>query len=84
MYTVAPTGKSCEELYALLFNKAARGSQNTKVKVRHWSRTVKGFLQAFRGKEEDARAEVEAFMEYCAEVADKRGHLPAKATTTLA
>ena len=27
---------------------------------------IKGFLQAFRGKEEDARAEVEAYMEYCA------------------
>ena len=25
----------------------------------------KGFLHAFRGKEEDARAEVEAYMEYC-------------------
>ena len=27
MYTAAPTGKSREQLYALLFNKAARGSQ---------------------------------------------------------
>jgi len=26
----------------------------------------KGFLHAFRGKEEAARAEVEAYMEYCA------------------
>ena len=37
-----------------------------------------------RKKEEDARAEVDAFMEYCKEVANKRGHLPAQATTTLA
>ena len=27
---------------------------------------LKGFLHALRGKEEDARAEVEAYMEYCA------------------
>ena len=27
MYTAAPTGKSREQLYALLFNKAAKGSQ---------------------------------------------------------
>ena len=27
---------------------------------------LQGLLQAFRGKEEDARAEVEAYMEYCA------------------
>ena len=46
---------------------------------------LQGLLQAFRGKEEVARAEVEAFMEHCAkEVADKRGHLPAQATSTLA
>ena len=30
------------------------------------SRHIKGFLHAFRGKEEDARAEVDAYMEYCA------------------
>ena len=27
---------------------------------------IKGFLHAFRGKEEDARVEVDAYMDYCA------------------
>ena len=45
---------------------------------------IKGFLHAFRGKEEHARVEVDANVEYCAKVAKKRGHLPAQATTTLA
>ena len=96
MYTAAPTGKSREQLYALLFNKEDRGSQKnlyeekkhtadqltkrsrhggsnakrgcciTKVNVSHWSRTLKSFLHALRGKEEDAPSEVEAYMEYCA------------------
>ena len=95
MYTAAPTGKSREQLYALLFNKAARGSQKNPYEeksyrgpahkaVQAWWEQCKewmlyfkgqsaplvqdlqGLLQAFRGKEEDARAEVEAFMEHCA------------------
>ena len=95
MYTAAPTGKSREQLYALLFNKAARGSQKNPYEekayrgpahnaVQAWweqcqewmlyykgqcaplVQDFKGFLQAFRGKEEDARAEVEAYMEHCA------------------
>ena len=95
MYTAAPTGKSREQLYALLFNKAARGSQKNPYEekayrgpahkaVQAWweqcqewmlyykgqsaplVQDLQGLLQAFRGKEEDARAEVEAFMEYCA------------------
>ena len=95
MYTVALSGKSREQLYALLFNKAARGSQKNPYEekayrgpahkaVQAWweqcqewmlyykcqcaplVQDFKGFLHAFRGKEEDARAEVEAYMEYCA------------------
>ena len=95
MYTAAPTGKSREQLYALLFNKAARGSQKNAYEekayrgpalkaVQAWWEQCKewmlyfkgqsaplvqdlqGLLQAFRGKEEVARAEVEAFMEHCA------------------
>ena len=95
MYTAAPTGKSREQLYALLFNKAVRGSQKNPYEekayrgpalkaVQAWWEQCKewmlyfkgqsapvvqdlqGLLQAFRGKEEDARAEVEAFMEHCA------------------
>ena len=95
MYTAAPTGKSREQLYALLFNKAARGSQKNPYEekayrgpalkaVQAWWEQCKewmlyfkgqsaplvqdlqGLLQAFRGKEEVARAEVEAFMEHCA------------------
>ena len=95
MYTAAPTGKSREQLYALLFNKAARGSQKNPYEekayrgpalkaVQAWWEQCKewmlyfkgqsaplvqdlqGLLQAFQGKEEDARAEVEAFMEHCA------------------
>eukprot|EP00434_Breviolum_minutum_P025272 symbB.v1.2.022328.t1/scaffold1974.1/size94090/4 len=95
MYTVAPTGKSREQPYALLFNKAARGSQKNPYEdaayrgpahkeVQAWweqcqewmlyykcqcaplVQDIKGFLHAFRGKEEDARAEVDAYMEYCA------------------
>ena len=47
---------------------------------------LQGLLQAFRGKEEDSRAEVEAYMEYCTKrwQTSKRGHLPAQATSTLA
>ena len=80
---------------ALLFDKAARGSQKNPYEekayrgpalqeVRAWWKQCKdwmqyfkgqsaplaldlnGLLQAFRGKEEGARAEVEAFMEHCA------------------
>ena len=94
MYTRAPTGKSREDLYAMLFNKAARGSQKNPYeekayrgpahkavqawweKCQEWMlyykgqsaplvQDLQGLLQAFRGKEEDARAEVEAYMEYC-------------------
>eukprot|EP00434_Breviolum_minutum_P042861 symbB.v1.2.038169.t2/scaffold5856.1/size23381/1 len=86
MYTAAPTGKSREQLYALLFNKAARGSQKNPYEekayrgpahkaVQAWWEQCKewmlyykgqsaplvqdlqGLLQAFRVKEEDARAE---------------------------
>jgi len=95
MYTAAPTGKSREQLYALLFNKEDRGSQRNpyeekayrgpahKAVQAWWEQCqawmlyykcqceplvldLKGFLHALRGKEEDARAEVEAYMEYCA------------------
>ena len=95
MYTGALTGKSREQLYALLFDKAARGSQKNPYEekayrgpgltaVQAWWEQCKewmlyfkcqsaplvldlqGLLQAFRGKEADARAEVEAFMEHCA------------------
>ena len=95
MYTVAPTGKSREQLYELLFNRAARGSQRNPYEekayrgpahreVQAWWEQcqewmlyykcqcaplvldIKGFLHAFRGKEEDARVEVDAYMEYCA------------------
>ena len=95
MYTVAPTGKSREQLYALLFNKAARDSQKNPYEekayrgpahkeVQAWSeqcqkwmlyhkgqcaplvQDIRGFLHALRGKEVDARAEVDAYMEYCA------------------
>ena len=93
MYTAAPTGKSREQLYALLFNKAGsqknpyeekayRGPARKAVQAwweqcQEWMlyykgqsaplvQDFKGFLHAFRGKEEDARAEVEAYMEYCA------------------
>ena len=95
MYTKAPTGKSREQLNALLFDKAARGSQKNPYEekayrgpalkaVQAWWEQCKdwmqyfkgqsapmvldlhGLLQAFRCKEEGARAEVEAFMEHCA------------------
>ena len=95
MYTAAPTGNSREQLYALLFNKAARGSQKNPYEekayrgpaykaVQAWweqcqewmlyykgqsaplVQNLQGLLQAFRDKEGDARAEVEAYMEYCA------------------
>ena len=95
MYTVAPTGKSREEIFELLFNRAARGSQRNPYEekayrgpahsaVQAWWEQcqewmlyykcqiaplvldIKGFLHAFRGKEEDARVEVDAYMEYCA------------------
>ena len=35
MYTAAPTGKSREELYALLFNKAARAAKRIPMKKKH-------------------------------------------------
>ena len=99
MYTKAPTGKSREQLYELLFNKAARGSQRNPYEekayrgpahreVQAWREQcqewmlyytcqvaplvldIKGFLHAFRGKEEDARVEVDAYYDYCA----KRWH----------
>ena len=35
MYTAAPTGKSREQLYALLFNKAARGSETNPYEEKH-------------------------------------------------
>ena len=89
------SGKSREELYALLFDRAARGSRKNPCEekayrgpalkaVQTWWEQCKdwmlyfkgqsaplvmdfhGLLQAFRGKEEGARAEVEAFMEHCA------------------
>ena len=95
MYTRALTGKSREDLYALLFNKAGRGSQKNPYeekayrgpaqkavqawweKCKEWMLYYKGqsaplvydlqgLLQAFCDKEEDARAEVEAYMESCA------------------
>ena len=113
MYTKAPTGKSREQLYELLFNKAARGSQKNlyeekayrgpahrevqawweqcqewmlyyKCQVAPLVLDIKGFLHAFRGKEEDARVEVDAYYDYCASGGIQRGHLPAQATTTLA
>ena len=54
--TGCPTGKSREQLYALLFDKAARGSQKngsnaksgcytSKAKVHHWFRTYKAFYK---------------------------------------
>ena len=55
----------------------------TNVNVSHWSLTLR-VLRALRGKEEDARDEVEAHGTLCKEMADKRGHLPAQATATLA
>ena len=53
MYTVAPTGKSREQLYALLFNKAARGSQKNPYEEK-----------AYRGP---AHKEVQAWWEQCQE-----------------
>ena len=47
-------------------SNAKSGCCITNANVRHWSLDIKGFLHAFRGKEEDARVEVDAYMEYCA------------------
>ena len=95
MYTAAPTGKSREQLYALLFDKAKRGSQKNPYEekayrgpaqhaVQAWweqcqewmlyykghsaplVQDLQGLLQAFRDKEEEARADIQAYMEYCA------------------
>ena len=95
MYTAAPIDRSREQLYALLFNKAARGNHTNPYEekayrgpalkaVQAWWEQCKdwmlyfkgqsspsvldiqGLLQAFRSKEADAHAEVEAFMEHCA------------------
>ena len=82
MYTVAPTRKSREQLYALLFNKAARGSQKNPYKENAYRGPAQKEVQAcIPGQGKDARAEVEILRK---EGADKRGHLPAQATTTLA
>ena len=88
---MAPIGKSREELYELLPNRAARGSQRNPYEekayggpahreVQAWWEQcpewmlyykcqcaplvldIKGFLHAFRGKEEDARVEVDAYI----------------------
>jgi len=53
MYTAAPTGKSREQLYALLFNKAARGSQTNPYEEK-----------AYRGP---AHKAVQAWWEHCQE-----------------
>ena len=46
---------------------------------------INGFIHAFRGKDEDARAEIDTYMDYCAKaVANKGGHIPAQTATTLA
>ena len=53
MYTAAPTGKSREQLYALLFNKEARGSQKNPYEEK-----------AYRGP---AHKAVQAWWEQCQE-----------------
>ena len=53
MYTAAPTGKSREQLYALLFNKAVRGSQTNPYEEK-----------AYRGP---AHKAVQAWWEHCQE-----------------
>ena len=94
MYTVAPTGKSREQLHGLLFNRAARGSQKNPYEekahrgpdykeIQAWweqcqewmqyykcqcaplDQDIKGFPAYFPGQGK-VRAEVDAFMEYCA------------------
>ena len=90
---MAPTRKSREQPYELLFNRAARTAKEIPMKRKHtvdmrtevqawWKQCqermlyykcqcaplvldIKGFLHAFRGQEEDARVEVDAYMGYC-------------------
>ena len=84
-----------EQLYDLLFNRAAKGSQRNPYEEKpyrgpeykevqaRWEQCqewmcyykyqcaplvldIKDFVHAFRGKEEDARAEVDTYMDPCA------------------
>ena len=61
MYTAAPTGKSREQLYALLFNKAARGSHKNPYEekayrgpgltaVQTWWEQCKEWMEYFKGQ----------------------------------
>ena len=95
MYTAAPTGKSREQLYELLFNRATKsslrnpyeekeyhGPDHREVRPR-WEQSqqwmwyymrqsepqvldINSVIRAFRDKEEDARAEIDKYMDYCA------------------
>ena len=95
MYTEAPTGMSREQLYDLLFNRAAKGNQRNPYEEKayrgpdhkdvqeRWEQNqwwmwcykhqgeplvldIKCFIRAFRGKDENARVEIDTYMDYCA------------------
>ena len=81
MYTSAPTGKSREQLtVCTAFRQGCHDLKAVQVwweQCKEWMpyfkgqsaplvQDLQGLLQAFRGKEEVARTEVETFMEHCA------------------
>lgn len=95
MYTVAPTGKTRQQLYRMLFDKATRSSltnpyeQQAYQGPRQWEvraiweqyryrmryymdqrepqvLDIKELMRAFRNKDQEARAEINEYMKYCA------------------
>ena len=79
MYTAAPTGKSKEELDALLFDRAARRNHTNPYEEKPYRGPAyfkdesvpvvfdfQSLLKALLEKEAEAHSDVEAFMEHCA------------------
>ena len=78
MYAEAPTGLSREQIYDLLFNRATKGNQRNPYEEKAYSGPdyhvvrgrapevldINGFIRAFRGKDENAHAVIDTYMDY--------------------
>ena len=74
MYTAAPTGKSREQLYALLFNKAARGNHTNPYEekahrgpalkaVQAWWEQCKDWMLYFKGQSSPSVLDIQGLLQ---------------------
>ena len=89
MYTAAPTGKSREELYALLFDKAARRSQTNPYEekayrgpalkaVRAWWEQCKEWMLYFKGQSAPLALDFQSLLQaLCDKEADAHSEIDA-------